>query len=103
VAFQYKFQEAIQTNFSQQCIESSSFSTLQKELVQSEKTRRLKRLEGHYKNNVWKKRMDPPADWNKPLPDRLIKEYENTYLYHRAKEMAGDKPEEIHKTLCVLS
>ncbi|XP_023703164.1 UPF0545 protein C22orf39 homolog isoform X1 [Cryptotermes secundus] len=74
-----------------------------KELVQSEKNRRLKRLEGHYNNDVWKKRLEPPADWNKPLPERLIKEYENTYLYHRAKEMAGSKPEEVHRTLCVLS
>jgi hypothetical protein len=79
------------------------FSFVQKELIESEKERRLKRLEGHYKNNVWKKRVEPPADWNKPLPERLIKEYENTYLYHRAKEMAENKPDELQRRLCVLS
>jgi hypothetical protein len=80
-----------------------SVSLSQKELIQSEKDRRSKRLEDHYKNNVWKKRVEPPADWNKPLPERLIKEYENTYLYHRAKEMRENKSEELHRTMCVLS
>jgi len=72
-------------------------------VIQSEEDRRLKRLEGHYKNDVWQKRMEPPADWNKPLPERLIKEYENTYLYHRAKEVTENKPEDLHRTMCVLS
>lgn len=74
-----------------------------KEVIQSEEDRRLKRLEGHYKNDVWPKRSEPPADWNKPLPERLIKEYENTYLYHRAKEATENKPEDLHRTMCVLS
>ncbi|XP_069705031.1 synaptic plasticity regulator PANTS [Periplaneta americana] len=73
-----------------------------KELVESETERRRKRLEGHYKNTVWEKRSSPPRDWNKPLPDRLVKEYENTYLDHRAREMAGDKEGELQRTACVL-
>ncbi|KAJ9582390.1 hypothetical protein L9F63_003243 [Diploptera punctata] len=80
-------------------------SKAMKELLDSEKDRRLKRLEGHFKNNVWAKRTEPPEDWNKPLPERFVKEYENTYLYHRAKEMAeNDGRKEIeNRTLCVIS
>jgi hypothetical protein len=82
---------------------SFPFLLFQKEVIQSEEDRRLKRLEGHYNNNVWQKRLEPPADWNKPLPERLIKEYENTYLYHRAKEVTENKPEDLQRTMCVLS
>lgn len=44
----------------------------------------------HYRNDVWKRRTSPPADWNKPLPEYLQKEYENTYLNIKAKEMRGE-------------
>ncbi|PSN39173.1 hypothetical protein C0J52_20383 [Blattella germanica] len=57
-------------------------------------------------NNVWTKRDGPPPDWNKPLPEKFQKEYENTYLYHRAKEMAegeGSRSELENRTLCVIS
>jgi hypothetical protein len=73
--------------------------------VESERARRLKRLQGHFKNTVWTKRNEPPSDWNKPLPERLVKEYENTYLFHRAKEMADNADGKVHnnRTLCVIS
>lgn len=43
----------------------------------------------HYGNNVWKKRDAPPEDWAKPLPETLLKEYENSYLDVKSKEMKG--------------
>ncbi|KAK9707695.1 Protein of unknown function (DUF3128) [Popillia japonica] len=61
-----------------------------KNLINSEKERRLERLRAHYNNNVWEKRQSPPADWNKPLPDYLQKEYEYTYLNVKSKEMRGE-------------
>lgn len=57
-----------------------------KELVDSEKQRRYSRLMGHYGNTVWKKRSEPPANWNTPLPDWLQKKYEHTYLAYKAAE-----------------
>ncbi|XP_022917753.2 synaptic plasticity regulator PANTS [Onthophagus taurus] len=63
-----------------------------KELIESERIRRLQRLKGHYSNNVWTKRTEPPKDWDKPLPNYLQKEYEHTYLNIKAKEMKGELP-----------
>lgn len=59
----------------------------QKELIASEKQRRLERLKGHYQNTVWNKRKGPPEDWNKPLPEEMQKEYESTFLHIKSKEM----------------
>ncbi|KAJ8940631.1 hypothetical protein NQ318_020688 [Aromia moschata] len=63
-----------------------------KELVASEKARREQRLLPHYKNDVWEKRESPPEDWNKPLPEHMLKEYENTYLNIKSKELRGEIP-----------
>lgn len=61
-------------------------------MVQSEKNRRRERLLPHYANNIWKKREKPPEDWHKPLPEYMQKEYENSYLNVKAKEMRGEIP-----------
>ena len=31
----------------------------------------LNRLKNHVENDVFERRTEPPADWNKPLPDYL--------------------------------
>ncbi|CAG9865239.1 unnamed protein product [Phyllotreta striolata] len=62
------------------------------ELVQSEKNRRRERLMSHYSNDVWKKRKSPPENWNEPLPDYISKDYENSYLSVKSKEMKGELP-----------
>lgn len=46
-------------------------------------------MSAHYSNNVWKKRNTPPEDWAAPLPDRLVQEYENSFLDIKNKEMKG--------------
>lgn len=61
-------------------------------MVASEQNRRKERLVPHYQNNVWKKRAKPPEDWDKPLPEYIQKEYENSYLNAKAKEMRGEIP-----------
>lgn len=61
-----------------------------KKIIESEKERRKDRMKGHFGNNVWKKRGQPPEDWNKPLPDHISKSYENSYLDVKNKEMKGE-------------
>lgn len=68
-------------------------------LITSEKSRRLERLKAHYSNDIWKKRESPPPDWDKPLPDWMVKRDENTYLAHRAREIKEGKLEE-EKSSC---
>lgn len=58
-------------------------------VIENEATRRKERMKAHYGNNVWKKRKGPPEDWAKPLPDRFNKEYENSFLDIKSKEMKG--------------
>lgn len=53
---------------------------LQDAIVASETSRRINRLKGHYANDVWKKRVKPPEDWDKPLPEWMQKRNENSYL-----------------------
>lgn len=60
-----------------------------KKLIDSEGLRRKERLKAHYGNNIWKKRKNPPEDWSKPLPDHLTKDYENSFLEIKSKEMKG--------------
>ncbi|XP_031349973.1 uncharacterized protein LOC116175807 isoform X3 [Photinus pyralis] len=55
----------------------------------------MQRLRDHYGNDVWTKRRSPPKDWNKPLPEYLLKEYENTYLNLKAKEMKGEPVDNV--------
>ncbi|CAH1976351.1 unnamed protein product [Acanthoscelides obtectus] len=66
-----------------------------RELVHSEKVRRRNRLLPHVQNDVWQKRKEAPADWNKPLPEHMQKEYENTYLNVKSKELKGEVPPSI--------
>ncbi|KYN14130.1 UPF0545 protein C22orf39 like protein [Trachymyrmex cornetzi] len=56
-------------------------------LIKSEKQRRFNRLHAHYQNDVWEKRKKPPENWNTPLPEWMQKEFENSYLHIRSKEM----------------
>lgn len=51
----------------------------------------MERLRGHYQNTTWTRRKEPPADWAKPLPEYLQKEYENSFLDLKAREMRGEK------------
>ncbi|EGI70196.1 hypothetical protein G5I_00954 [Acromyrmex echinatior] len=56
-------------------------------LIKSEKQRRYNRLHAHYQNDVWEKRTKPPENWNTPLPEWMQKEFENSYLHIRSKEI----------------
>ena len=51
-------------------------------IIEREKNRIKIRLEGHYGNNVWEKRDDPPSteEWNKPLPGYMIERQKQSYL-----------------------
>ncbi|XP_078039972.1 synaptic plasticity regulator PANTS [Augochlora pura] len=68
-------------------------------LIDSEKNRRMTRLQAHYANNVWERRDKPPEDWNAPLPEWLQRKAENSYLANT------DKIEEEYKKLksCTIS
>ncbi|XP_065078172.1 synaptic plasticity regulator PANTS [Ochlerotatus camptorhynchus] len=74
------------------------------ELIESEKIRRTERLKAHYGNDVWAKRSKAPEDWAKPLPEKLQKEYENSYLELKAREMRGEvePSKEDGRTMCVI-
>ncbi|XP_060528795.1 UPF0545 protein C22orf39 homolog [Cylas formicarius] len=63
-----------------------------KELIESEKEKRKDRLLNHVRNNIWKRRKEPPENWNCPLPEYLQKEYENSYLNVKSKEIKGELP-----------
>lgn len=74
-------------------------------IIRSEKKRRDARMAAHYGNNVWTKRTEPPADWNKPLPEWLEKRNENTFLAIKSKEMLSGEIEDIKlkpATLCSI-
>lgn len=60
-----------------------------KKVIDSEAARRKARMKAHYGNNIWKKRENPPDDWAKPLPEHISKEYENSFLDIKSKEMKG--------------
>lgn len=61
--------------------------------MKSEKQRRRQRLLPHYQNDIWKRRKEPPQDWNKPLPKSMQEAYETTYLNIKSKEIKGEIPE----------
>lgn len=71
-------------------------------LIKSETNRRMQRFRAHYRNDTWKKRDSPPEDWDKPLPDWLVKRDENSYLALRAKEMKEGKEEEPKKSCLIM-
>ncbi|KAL1452098.1 hypothetical protein WDU94_006410, partial [Cyamophila willieti] len=72
-------------------------------VILNEEARIQKRMTGHYQNNVWEHRESPPEDWNKPLPDWMEKDNENTYLYHRAKEIkTGEEEKKPDSFFCSI-
>lgn len=73
--------------------EQSQDLTAARELIESEKLRRMERFKAHYQNDVWTKRKSPPEGWNRPLPEAIQKAYENSYLSAKAKELRGEKVE----------
>ncbi|CAH2990536.1 unnamed protein product [Chilo suppressalis] len=73
-----------------------------KSLIESEKKRRMERLQAHFRNDTWKKRKSPPTDWDKPLPEWMSKRYENTYLEMKAKEMKEGKDEDTVNSFCAI-
>lgn len=74
----------------------------QEALIESERKRRLERLKAHYRNDTWKKRESPPADWDKPLPEWMSKRDENTYLAQKAKEMREGISETDNNGFCAI-
>jgi len=64
---------------------------LQKKVIDNEKARIRTRLRGHYANDVWENRKEPPQDWNKELPKEILDEYANSYLKERADAIKEGK------------
>lgn len=58
-------------------------------VVNSEARRREIRFQGHYGNTVWKKRLAPPPDWSKPLPEWMQRRDENSFLNYKQMELDG--------------
>lgn len=74
-----------------------------KKIIENEYKRRSVRLKNHYGNDVWKKRENPPSDWSQTLPENISKEYENSYLEIKSKEMKGLIPKTVEeRTLCSI-
>ncbi|CAG9783927.1 unnamed protein product [Diatraea saccharalis] len=71
-------------------------------VINSEKKRRMERLQAHYRNDIWKKRQSPPRDWDTPLPEWMNKRNENTYLAMKAKEMKEGKLEDSDSSFCSI-
>lgn len=73
-------------------------------IIDREKERIKKRLEGHVKNDVWEKRDKPPSkeEWNKPLPAYMVDKQEKSYLALWQKGQQ-EKDEKIEQTLTNLS
>ncbi|XP_076245456.1 uncharacterized protein LOC143185989, partial [Calliopsis andreniformis] len=67
-------------------------------LINSEKKRRLERLQAHCRNNVWEKRDAPPENWNAPLPKWLEDKYEHSYLKYMRDEMKSTETGNSDKT-----
>ena len=65
------------------------------------------RLEGHYANNVWEKRDEPPAkeEWNKPLPEYMLDRQRQSYLslYARSQTEEAEETEAQLKSMSVLA
>lgn len=52
---------------------------------------------------MWKKRKEPPKDWNKPLPEWLNEQYENSYLAYKSAHINADKDDPLAKAiLCTI-
>ncbi|XP_029161594.1 UPF0545 protein C22orf39 homolog [Nylanderia fulva] len=75
-----------------------------KELIMSEKQRRIDRLHAHYQNDVWEKREKPPENWNAPLPEWMQKEFKNSYLHIRSEELkqGNEIPSQLDSRCTIL-
>ena len=78
-----------------------------KRIITREKERIKLRLEGHYANNVWEKRDEPPAkeDWNKPLPEYMLDRQRKSYLslYAKSQTEETEETEAQLKSMSVLA
>uniref|UniRef100_A0A1B6CYQ7 Synaptic plasticity regulator PANTS n=1 Tax=Clastoptera arizonana TaxID=38151 RepID=A0A1B6CYQ7_9HEMI len=71
------------------------------EIISNEESRRRKRMQCHLNNKVWENRDSPPENWNAPLPEWMLRRYENTYLNLRALEIKeGRTP--VEKPSCTI-
>lgn len=61
-----------------------------KRIIENENVRRKDRMKSHFNNDTWTKRKNPPEDWNKPLPEYITKNYENSFLEMKTKETKND-------------
>lgn len=68
-------------------------------LIQSELSRRAKRMKAHYDNDIWTKRDKPPADWTKPLPPFMEERNKNTFLEKKAQELKEEEEKERLRAL----
>ncbi|KYN04986.1 PREDICTED: UPF0545 protein C22orf39 homolog [Cyphomyrmex costatus] len=71
-------------------------------LIKSEKQRRHNRLHAHYQNDIWERREKPPENWNTSLPEWMQKEFENSYLHIRSKEMKEGIETSSLDTRCII-
>lgn len=60
-------------------------------VIKSELIRRQHRFAAHYANDTWTKRENPPADWNKPLPDFMMERNKDSILAARAEELKREE------------
>lgn len=75
---------------------------MQKDLILSEYEKRKARLEPHYKNDIWRKRKEPPSDWSKPLPEWMVERDRNSYLDVKARQLKGEDITYIDKSSCSI-
>jgi hypothetical protein len=64
-----------------------------KAIIASEESRFQKRMESASKNDVWKYRTSPPADWNAPLPDFMDHRTRGSLLefYSKQNQQSNNK------------
>ncbi len=57
-------------------------------VITRERDRLAARLRPHFANTVWEKRTEPPADWDKELPEYMRERQEGSYLglYQRQRD-----------------
>lgn len=75
---------------------------MQADLIESEKTRRLRRLRAHYENDVWQRRDKPPENWNAPLPKWLDEKNKNSYLKCITEKLKETTGKEVQKSSCTI-
>jgi len=78
-----------------------------KRVIGREKERIKERLRGHYENDVWEKRDQPPSkeEWSKPLPQYMVDRQEKSYLtlWAKAQENKDDNKLAEMKALSMTS